>query len=267
MGVMNKLMKKILLLITICFGVLAFNYDRNHSLVYASSNSTNYVQKLERKNKKLTKENEELKKQSHHNSSLTSIASSLVAPIVVSILVPFVSLLCFGIYRSSEIIDFERPLLDFKTRAQISITNTFIVITTLVLTVILGAGLLIKHPYYFWSIETLVLIFCIYLLYSLDKIPSKHALIFEFHRNYKESQYYTIIHKLDDIFYLGKLVQQKPGSQNTYEEDNLYKLFNKDSLVGIDAHVGKIIRHKKDLMKNKHKPSKTSSKFQNNITK
>ncbi len=245
-------MKRILLL-GICLGFLVFNYSPSTTSVYANSDDTSYVQKLKHENKKLTKENEELRRQSKQNISIPSIASSLVAPIIVSILVPFASLLIFSIYRSSEIIDFERPLLDFKTRAQISIANTFIVITALVLTVILGAGLLIKHPYWFWPIEILVLIFCIYLLYSLDKIPSKHALVFEFHRNYKESQYYTIIHKLDDTFYLGKLVQQKLDSQNTYEEDTLYKLFNKDSLVGIDAHIGKITRRRKDLEKIKHK--------------
>lgn len=250
MGVTNNIMKRILLF-SIFLVLLVFTYNANSPYVFADSNNTNYVKKLKQENRKLKNENNKLKKQNKQGENITSIASSLVAPIIASILVPFISLFFINTYRNSEIIDFERPLLDFKTRVQISITNTFTVIITLIITVICGIGLLIKHPYWFWSIEAFVIILCIWTLYSLDKTPSKHALVFELHKDYKDSQYYTIIHKFDDTFFLGKMVTPIQNETDSYEEKNLYKLFNKDSLVNIDAHVGKVIRHKKDLKNNK----------------
>lgn len=251
MGVMNNIMKRILLF-NIFLVLLVFTYNANSPYVFADSNNTNYVKKLKQENRKLKNENNKLKKQNKQGENLTSIASSLVAPIITSILVPFISLFFINTYRNSEIIDFERPLLDFKTRAQISITNTFtVMITLIIITVIFEIVLLIKHPYWFWSIEVFVIIICIWMLYSLDKAPSKHALVFELHKDSRDPQYYTIIHKFDDTFFLGKMVTPIQNKIDSYEEKNLYKLFNKDSLVNIDAHVGKVIRHKKDLKNDK----------------
>ena len=173
-------MKKFLLFLVICIGVITFNYSVNNSYVLADSSNASYVQKLRNENQELVKENNKLKKQSSQSSIIVPIIS-IIAPILVT----FVSFFVINLFRGSEIFDFERALLDFKTRAQLSVTNTFIVAVTLVFVAICNVNFLTKHPYFFWIIEVIVLSICMIILYSWEKTPSKHALIFKINNYFR----------------------------------------------------------------------------------
>ena len=53
--------------------------------------------------------------------------------------------------------------------------------------------------------------------------------------------------KFDDTFFLGKSVSPISDGEDSYEESGSYKLFNKDSLVNLDAQVGSVKGSKKDF--------------------